>query len=361
MPFSWVMDGTINLPNLPLLTELGSTCADTSNFGDVNGFMFADITELTDRGAIGTASRSPIRYTTTGTTPSRIFKAELFSTGFANELYAYNTLNDSANIQIWIYETSNIVELHYGASRITHGSDYFASGTNSPLIGYLKHIDLLAGSTGEIYYVNNASTAAIDSLPITAPNPPTNSIAAWPASGRVFRFTPKAAGCTPPVSNYTAGTPAGNTVQYTYTGTTSSLDSVVWNYGDGMKQKVTSNFTTPVSHTFASNGHYNVCVTAYNSCGNNASCKALALSIGNLSALGDVRVFPNPASSVVTIEGLEAGGGATIYSLTGQQVMQVTISSSRQVVDLTSLPAGTYSLVLAGRDGARGTVRLVRQ
>lgn len=362
MPFSWVMDGSISLNKLPLLTVLGSTCADTSDFGDINGFMFADFTELMDRGALGTTSKSPIRYTTTGTTPSRIFKAELFNTGFAYENYDYGSLNDSANIQIWIYETSNIVELHYGGSRITHGDDYFISGTASPLLGYSKHLDFINGSTGTIYYVNNASAAAIDSVDLTAPNPPTNMLTAWPASGRVFRFTPKTGSpCTAPVANYSAGTPSGKTVQYTYTGTSPSLDSLVWNFGDGLKQKVTSNFAAPISHTFAANGHYNVCVTAYNSCGNNVSCKALALSVGDLSGLGNVRVFPNPASTVITIEGLQAGGSAAVYSLTGQQVLQLGISSNRQVVDLSSLAAGTYSLVLTGADGARGTVRLVRQ
>jgi len=59
----------------------------------------------------------------------------------------------------------------------------------------------------------------------------------------------------------------------TYTGTTTAIDSIVWNFGDGSP---TVKGTT-ASHTYAAIGTYTICVTAYNPCGSNTSCSSIAV------------------------------------------------------------------------------------
>ncbi len=358
MPFSWKLDSTITLTSLPLILSLPATCSDTANRTDINGFMFADLTLLTDRGALGTTSLSPIRYATTGTAPARIFKLEFANAGFAIENGYYGTLKDSINIQIWIYEGSSIVELHYGSSGITHPVDYFANGAGRPFIGYIKHLDIKNSSSGFFYYIRDSSaiTKSLDTFSLKSTVIPTNSLSAWPANGRVFRFTPSRPACTPPVATFTAGAPSGKSVTFSFTGATAGLDSLVWDFGDGVKQTVTSAFAAPLTHTYAVNGRYSVTLTAYNSCASaTAASQQSAVSVGSMGALRGVAAYPNPACNVLSVEGL-AGGSVCILSLTGQVLLHAPLRGTHEALNISALPAGTYTLLLSSADGAVGAM-----
>lgn len=63
------------------------------------------------------------------------------------------------------------------------------------------------------------------------------------------------------VSGSTSGTRS-----FTYTGTTTGIDSLVWSFGDG--SRATGN---TVSHTYSATGSYTVSITAYNHCGSHAA------------------------------------------------------------------------------------------
>ena len=133
--------------------------------------------------------------------------------------------------------------------------------------------------------------------------------------------------CVVPTSAFAYTTTAVRTVQYTYSGTTTAIDSLVWNFGDGQKQKVTTGYTTPVSHTYATNGNYSSCATVYSGCGSNQYCKQVALAVGNISALEGVKVYPNPVSDHLMIEGLQ-GGTYTVMNAIGQQAAAGLIHNS---------------------------------
>lgn len=361
MPFAWKMDSTITLNSFELSLLFRSLVDQTSDYTDMNGFSLCDA-NIADRGFLGaTTSLSPIRYTTTGTAPNRIFKLEISNGGFLDEFYYYATMDDYFNLQIWIYETKNIVEYHYGPSKITNPSDYFFINGAGPLVGYLKHADLLSETAGSLYFLKgNPAAPALDTVRVA--NGPSVALNSWPANGKVYRFTPKATTCTAPVAAFTAGTASGKTVQYTYSGTATGIDSLVWDFGDGKKQKVTTGFTTPLPHTFTTNGKYNVCVTAYSRCGSHNSCRQTPLAIGDYHMLEGVQVYPNPANNIITVEGMASGDNLSLTSLIGQQVLNTVISSSsKQTLDISSLPAGAYILRLSRPSGEASSVRLVKQ
>jgi uncharacterized repeat protein (TIGR01451 family) len=70
------------------------------------------------------------------------------------------------------------------------------------------------------------------------------------------------------------------------------------------------------------------------------------------------RVFPNPASSKVTIDGEnEAFAKAEIYTLTGQRI----IISSKNVIDIDGLETGVYLLRIFSNSGSQESMRLVKQ
>ena len=277
MPFTWVLDSTNQLTKCNLFLY-SSGVYNNLNSSFLTGFTFG-LVDLPDRGNIDSvASRSSIRYLVTGATPNRIFKLEIANAGFYTELDLYGTLNDSVNLQLWIYEGSNVVEIHYGSSQISHFNDYFdlGNGSSSVIIGLLHQISQTSQS-GTFYYLTGAP-ASISVQSVSFPNTPSNGLAAWPANGKVFRFTPKVK-------------PA---------------------------------------------------------------------SISDLTALGNVKVYPNPASTSLHLEGVAAGTKATMYSMLGQPVLQ-TVVTGNQTLDIATLPAGVYKLVLTNKDGASGATTIVKE
>lgn len=130
-----------------------------------------------------------IRYNTTGAAGSKIFTAELTKSGFFQEYRIYGTRLDSFNIQLRLYEGSNIVELIFGPSRITHTSDYFAN-SSGPVLGYIRNYDPVRDSFDVLYYLSgNVAGANIDSTHNYAVAAPL-ALNGFPGSGIMYRFQP---------------------------------------------------------------------------------------------------------------------------------------------------------------------------
>ncbi len=166
-------------------------------------------------------------------------------------------------------------------------------------------------------------------------------------------------GCTAPASNFTSTNTAVKTVQFTYNGST-TIDSLRWNFGDGQTQKLTSNFTATLTHTYSSNGNYNACATVYNSCGSNSYCKQYPLSVGSISAMAGVKVYPTPTSDYLVIEG---AGGATalLVNSIGQPVAKAALSSPKESLNTSALASGLYLLILQDKRGNKATMTINKQ
>lgn len=164
--------------------------SDTS--GLLSGFFAFSAADLVDRGYISGLPSSPLRYIVSGVVPNRIFKFECYNAAFYQEVKNYGTLNDYVDFQIWIYETTNIVELRFGQSQISHLGDYFYFG-NSPLFGFAKNLDMNDGKIAKGYFLSgSASAPSIDSFyDITVETLPV--LTSFPNYGNVYRFIPKAA------------------------------------------------------------------------------------------------------------------------------------------------------------------------
>ncbi len=169
----------------------GTLGVSSDTMGVVNTFCPFFDADFVDRGWISGTAKSPLRYLVSGTSPNRIFKFEVFNAGFYDEESLYGTLKDSANFQIWLYETSNIVEILFGPSLISYPDDYFFVTGNAPVIGYFKDADVDAASFTKSYFLKgNPSMPTIDSATSLAGI--TSSVNAYPSNGTVYRFIPKA-------------------------------------------------------------------------------------------------------------------------------------------------------------------------
>lgn len=151
--------------------------------------------DMTDRGFNNSsAAVSPISYLTTGVAGSRICKIEFRNAGFYNDI----TTNDFINFQIWLYESTNIIEYRYGASNVANIPLSF-DGRNGPYINLLYKTTVNIGTLSIIldtctYITGNSGTASAvySNSPIDyLNNPPANfGFSGLPADGQVFRFAP---------------------------------------------------------------------------------------------------------------------------------------------------------------------------
>ena len=144
-----------------------------------------------------------------------------------------------------------------------------------------------------------------------------------------------------PAPGYTCtGAP---TVDFTYTGTT-TYDSLVWNFGDG----TTATVTNPV-HTYTAGGIYTACVTLYTGCTGERTytyCNGINIPLGvaDITAVDDIKIFPNPATTQLTIAGPGPVRGIDITNLLGQTVYssQPAGHSRLATIDVSALPTGVY-------------------
>lgn len=83
-----------------------------------------------------------------------------------------------------------------------------------------------------------------------------------------------------------------------------------------------------------------------------------SLGLGD-NSLTKVQVYPNPASSQVTIETINEINQIDVYNVLGQQVLSVKGTSNQMNIDISALPSGTYMAKVIS-DNASKTVKLIK-
>jgi PKD repeat protein len=117
-----------------------------------------------------------------------------------------------------------------------------------------------------------------------------------------------------------------------------------WFFGDG------NNSTTPnPQHTYANKGTYIVTLLAQNSAGCSGSENK---QIDVLSGIGidesapeDLTIYPVPTTGRLTVETTAEVQSISLYNMTGQFITEV---HGERSLDLSTLPAGTYMVRIAG-------------
>ena len=118
-----------------------------------------------------------------------------------------------------------------------------------------------------------------------------------------------------------------------------------WFFGDG------NNSTTPnPQHTYANKGTYIVTLLAQNSAGCSGSENK---QIDVLSGIGidesapeDLTIYPVPTTGRLTVETTAEVQSISLYNMTGQFITEV---HGERSLDLSTLPAGTYMIRIAGK------------
>jgi hypothetical protein len=135
--------------------------------------------DLVDRGSDGENSLSPLSYKVEGPNGNRILKLQWKNCGSFDD----SSLAMFVNFQIWLYETTNVFELHYGESSVT-----------DPETFYFGEVGGIIGITTIDFDTNEFSNSLF--LVGGTANPTTTNeldfITGTPTNTTVYRFTPTA-------------------------------------------------------------------------------------------------------------------------------------------------------------------------
>jgi len=139
-----------------------------------------------------------------------------------------------------------------------------------------------------------------------------------------------------------------NTLEVEFTNLSQGGDVYIWDFGDG--SPVDTSFSP--THQYAQEGVYTVTLLVTNSCGGSALQESISVILGgiksNVQFAGALRLFPNPADDILTVDCSAMGIlpiELQVFDQIGQLVMrrQKNLGAQTQV-SLDGLPAGIYML-----------------
>ena len=164
--------------------------------------------------------------------------------------------------------------------------------------------------------------------------------------------------CPAPIAAFThTGSPV---VTFTYTGTTPAIDSIVWNFGDG-----NSDTGMSAAHTYTTTDTFHVCVIVYSPCGSDSICAdVIATGVGindPPNALTHITIYPTPTTDLLNISGITTTTRYRLLSLTGTTLQDGTLQTGNNSLNISKLPPGVYLLQFSNDNGARTTVRVIKQ
>ncbi|MCO6466919.1 MAG: T9SS type A sorting domain-containing protein [Bradyrhizobiaceae bacterium] len=126
-----------------------------------------------------------------------------------------------------------------------------------------------------------------------------------------------------------------------FTNTSVHADHYLWDFGDG----TTDTSQSPL-HEFAA-GTHTVCLTAYRHCDSVTMCDTIEVTTTSVheDTASRAMLYPNPASTVLTIADIEAAQYVVI-DLAGGEVLRGVCPSPASTIDVSTLASGMYYVVV---------------
>jgi hypothetical protein len=182
LPFPFHLLG-IAIDSLDFNSGFGGVLGALNNNNPMRGLLLSPIqSDLIDRGFLFGMSRSSIKYRVDGTTPNRIMKFQWENCGSFDEAAQNTTLAEFVNIQMWLYEGSNIIDFRHGPQ----------SATLTPAFWHWNWPGLLSGIYPADWF--NGDPGFFHLLMGSPTNPQlTNirsSMTGMPENGMVYRLIP---------------------------------------------------------------------------------------------------------------------------------------------------------------------------
>ncbi len=158
-------------------------------------------------------------------------------------------------------------------------------------------------------------------------------------------------------SNFVSLNSQGFTVDFT--STAKNAKTVAWNFDDG-----STDTGTFVTHTFTTNGSYNVVQTIYNACGilDTATKQVTVQGIGiEENYTNAFTVYPNPATNTLSVRCLDGAVLELIVTdAAGRSVIKETMDGGAKELNVSNLEQGTYIILLQTKDGEPRGKRVIQ-
>jgi PKD repeat protein len=258
-------------------------------------FIEAFFADFMDRGSGTGTSLSPKSFSLSGTAGNQILKIQWKNAGFLFEDLHAGTLNDSVNVQLWLYENASTVEIHVGPNSVQkpNSSYNFAEGPRTGLRTYF----------GENLTVSGPADDPI--LDTTVAH-----LTGTPSDSGIYRFTR----CVTPVADFSFSIDSVDSV--TFTNTSTNADSIFWDFGDDS----TSTTQNPI-HVYTDTGFFQVTLAIESNCEVDTITQTLYIAyvppISILENAEEIRlellVFPNPTNDILNISLKDIGVSNLTY------------------------------------------------
>ncbi|MBL4658614.1 MAG: PKD domain-containing protein [Flavobacteriales bacterium] len=205
---------------------------------DGDYFIEAFFADFIDRGNGTGTSLSPKSFLLDGAPGDRILKIEWKNAGFLFEMINSGTLDDSVNVQLWLYEDSGYVEIRVGSNSVAKPLSSFNSN-EGPRVGL------------RTYFGENLTASGAADAPVL--DTTVEYLTGTPSDGMIYRFSR----CVVPTANYSHSVDSAYNVSFTNSSINAS--NLTWEFGDDS----TSTVENP-SHIYLDTGFYSVKQYAHN-------------------------------------------------------------------------------------------------
>jgi hypothetical protein len=305
---------------------------------------------------------SQIAYEISGIVGNRIAKIEWKNVGFMND----GTNTDIVSFQIWLYEGSNKVEIHFGSWTIqsSHFNALFSNTTGIQIA--FSNLNLTS------FYNLQGNPAS----PTSVYNPTSFLyINGYPSSGTVYIFTPPAPGVAPTsvflapstgciISAITTTNNSGGSPTPSYSWTANPASGVTFSPG---------NLTAAPQIIFTNVGSYTITCAATNSVASNSSSKIISIAncgVGieetNLKER-EYKVWSNPSGScfnILTSSQEPVLADITILNSEGRLILKTSMPlsfSDPLIVDMNAKDEGLYVIRIdSGAEHVTKKVMLIK-
>lgn len=152
--------------------------------------IIATGSDLQDRDTSGNGSFSPISYSLSGTSPSRVFKLEWKNAGFFKPIDAGTSWDDSLDLQLWLFEGNNNVEVHFGNGNYNSPAYDLYNGAQGPWVAIYDKANV--NMNARIYYSfkDSVQSPTLDSFSNLSSLALPPGMIGNPVAGSVYRFSP---------------------------------------------------------------------------------------------------------------------------------------------------------------------------
>lgn len=170
-----------NLSGAMLLAGIGSS--------DGINMIIPYFSDLMDRGSLGNESLSEINYEIVGESPNKIAKIEWKNAGFYDEITENFESTSFVNLQVWVYEGSNVIEIIFGENDINTKIAHEFGGAS---LGFVKNLNFNAYSAELVWNLfgnpYDPEISELKDVDIQYTDPPI--FIADPQEGTIYRFVP---------------------------------------------------------------------------------------------------------------------------------------------------------------------------